>query len=337
MARNVRQIKRQIQQRPGPNPGLQRQLRHRQMRPTRLRNQALVNQGVAGAYRDPTPMGGSSNSTKNPGVQSQNAAPYQAPKSPVSGQQLMSYNPNDQASFANLSSYNPSGGVDPRDGTYYANLARLISSSQQEYAGNQLAQSQSDITHEATMGDLQNQRKRGITDLAESMIGTGLLRSGHHNRSQTRATDEYVADVDKRNMAKGAEDAERKAKMDAILSMLGIEEQGLYEEASGRYSDLQSELAETSPGFGNNPGAGAWEPPGHPNKRKRPRRGGGGRAAVAVGTGAAIIIAAKRRGRGRLTLWQGANQKVDLGEVYTIPAALFRDAGSNGQPTTFPG
>lgn len=171
---------------------------------------------------------------------------------------LSTANATNQADLANFSSYNPaSGQPDPRDSNYWANLAKLMATSQQDYAGKQLEQSQSDTSYGLKLSQAGEDRRRGVRDLAESLIGTGLLRSGTHNRKQVEGTIDYSNQLAGFQQGKSNEDASRKAQMDAILSNLGIDEQGLYSDATGRYADNQANAAAKSQALAEVAGAPA--------------------------------------------------------------------------------
>lgn len=181
--------------------------------------------------------------TAAPAAPSVPAAPSQpTQKLPTTGAQLSALNP--ASDLRSISSYNPSSGQpDPRDSTYWANMAKLLATSQQAHAGQQLEQTQSDVGYQSQLSTAGEQRRRSVRDMAENLIGTGLLRSGSHNRKQTEATIDYTDKLSGWGREKGDADARRKAQMDAILSNLGIDELGLYSEATDRYSQAQAERA----------------------------------------------------------------------------------------------
>ncbi len=144
----------------------------------------------------------------------------------------------------NVSSYNPaSGQPDPRDAEYWANLAKIQATAQQEHAGGLLEQSTADTSYGRQLSEAGEQRRRGIRNTAENLIGTGLLRSGSHNRKQTEGTIDYTSQLAGWGEQKSSSDARRKAQMDAILQNLGMDELGLYTESTGRYADKQAEAA----------------------------------------------------------------------------------------------
>lgn len=199
----------------------------------------------------PNAGGGSTSVTLTPGLSvnatgsfaDQAAAaptPTPAPTGPTppSGQNISTLNPQQ------LSSYNPqSGQPDPRDSTYWANLAKILATSQQGYAGGQLEQSTADTAYGQQLTEAGEARRRGVRDLAESMIGSGLLRSGAHNRRQTEGTIDYTNQLAGWGQEKAGKDASRAAQQQAILSNLGIDELGLYADATQRYSDAQAQQA----------------------------------------------------------------------------------------------
>lgn len=174
-----------------------------------------------------------------------------------------------QAELTNYSSYNPaSGQPDPRDSNYWANLAKLQATTQQQYAGKQLEQSQADTAYGTEVSQRGEQRRRGVRDTAESLIGTGLLRSGYHNRRQTEDTIDYTNVMSGLSQSKADTDAQRKAQMDAILANLGIEEQGLYSDAVGRYAEGQAKSAAEADALAELAGAGAPTNTAQAGKRK---------------------------------------------------------------------
>lgn len=174
-----------------------------------------------------------------------------------------------------VSSYNPaSGQPDPRDATYFANLAKIQATSQQDYAGNQLAQTNADVNYNTQLGTMATDRQRNIRNLAESMIGSGLLRSGFHNRGQTEATQDYLSAVSGVQSAKSQSDQQRAATMSAILQNLGIDEQGLYADSAGRYADIQANAADrlspTAPvAYPTDPATSSYGPPKKKAKKKK--------------------------------------------------------------------
>ncbi len=154
--------------------------------------------------------------------------------------------PTSQAAAMNYSSYNPaSGQPDPRDAEYWSNLAKLQATAQQDFAGQQLEQSQADIEYNTNLSRAGEQRRRGVRDTAESLIGTGLLRSGSHNRRQNEDTIDYSNQLADWGREKSNDDTRRKAYMDSILANLGIEENALYAGATGRFAESQAEAAAT--------------------------------------------------------------------------------------------
>jgi hypothetical protein len=159
-------------------------------------------------------------------------APAPAPQAPPTPQQ---FTPQNQTDLLAYKGYQPAAGQpDPRDPTYYANLARLLGTSQQDYAAGQLAQATANNTFGQQTQDLQTARTRGITTLANSLIGKGLLRSGYHDVKATQATQDYLNTSAKNQSAKQAADAARQAQQAAILSNLGTSAYGEYTSASGR-------------------------------------------------------------------------------------------------------
>lgn len=180
------------------------------------------------------------------------------------------YSPSTPQSGIGHSSYNPaSGQPDPRDSEYWANYAKLMATSQQSLAAQQLEQSQSDTAFALEKINRGEQRRRSVRDMAESLIGTGLLRSGAHNRRQTEATTDFLTEMGGLERGKGDEDAARKAQMDAILANFGIDEQALYTGAGGRYADKQAKAAADAQALAEVAGAGEAEA-----QKKKKKKGG---------------------------------------------------------------
>lgn len=173
--------------------------------------------------------------------------PTQAPnRTPAPGAPVAAQNPPPgPVNPFNVSSYNPaSGNPDPRDANYFANLAKLQATSQQSYAAGQLEQTNADVNTQTQLGTMATDRQRNIRNLAESMLGKGLLRSGYHDRGQTEGTQDYLTAVTGVQTSKTQSDQQRAATMSAILQNLGIDEQGLYADAAGRYAQNQADAAD---------------------------------------------------------------------------------------------
>ncbi len=146
---------------------------------------------------------------------------------------------------------------DPRDAEYWANLAKLQSTSQQQQSALQLEQSQADTNYGLQLTDMAEARRRGVRNLAESMIGSGLLRSGYHNRSQTEATTDYLSRLTGVQTQKGQEDARRQQLLAAIAANLGLDQNVLYSGAASRYAQHQADLAANAQAMGTDPLAAA--------------------------------------------------------------------------------
>lgn len=232
--------------------------------------------GVPGSYTDQS-AGGAAVTTlspeppkvKPPEPVSPPTTPA-APHGPLTGSSLSSLNPANQQSLQSVSSYNPTSGPDPRDATYWANLAKLVSTSQQDYSSGQLAQTQADVNYNQQLGTMGTERQRNIRNLAESMIGSGLLRSGTHNRRQTDATADYLDALSGVQSSKTQEDQKRSATMNAILSSLGIDEMGLYADAASRYAQLQQEAADRQAAYEASHPPAAPPAPAYPGSASTP-------------------------------------------------------------------
>lgn len=216
-----------------------------QQKVRKLRPPVAAKSGIR-PEKQPGKLTGGISGGSSTGSTSEQAAnqPSPQPTSAPTPSQSQPSSSGDLSSFANVTSYNPaSGQPDPRDSEYWADLAALQAQAQQDYATQQLEQTSSDAAYGLKLSQAGEQRRQEVRGTAESLIGTGLLRSGAHNRRQTEGTIGYMSQLAGWGQEKTSADAARKAQMQAILSNLGLSEMGLYTAASGRYADAQAEAA----------------------------------------------------------------------------------------------
>lgn len=120
---------------------------------------------------------------------------------------------------------------------------------QQSYAAEQLNQQYADIGYQQELGNRAEQQRQGVRNTAEGMIGSGLLRSGYHNRTQTENLGTCLRGLDVLGTQKSGDDARRAATMAAILANLGLDINSESASAAERYAAVQRELAATSSGL----------------------------------------------------------------------------------------
>lgn len=144
-----------------------------------------------------------------------------------------------------LPAYTPQAGQpDPRDATYWANLAKLKFTDEQEYGKGLQAQQQADTSYGSA---LQNAiRERGVQErtLGENAIRGNLGNSGWLDRNEAEQTTAYTQDRAQALTAKEQEDQSRNSAQKAILQGFGLDANSLLSEAGGRYAEALREAAQ---------------------------------------------------------------------------------------------
>ena len=142
---------------------------------------------------------------------------------------------------------------DPRDPTYWNNVAALQAQYATEYGSNLLAQGQATADYTTEAQRMETDRSRARRNLAESMLGSGGIYSGSHRRVQTEGDQDLLlnrgrldADYTRANQQRELEraDIDRRLKegtgTDWISELLG---------ASGRAAETALTTAESGEGI----------------------------------------------------------------------------------------
>lgn len=164
-----------------------------------------------------------------PSTQSAPTDPFQSAAAPAA--------PAGPPGLFDLPSYTPQNGQDPRDATYWANVAKLKFSSEQEYSRNLLEQTRADTDYGvAAQAAIRNRaiQQRGLGE--DSMRGN-LGASGWLNRNEAEQTTNYTEDRAAAARGKEREDQDRTAAQKAILQSFGLDAASLLGEAGGRYAE----------------------------------------------------------------------------------------------------
>ena len=228
---------------------------------------------------------------------------------------FQSINPANREELLNYSSYNPaSGKPDPRDDQYWANLSRLISSKQVDYAGEMRGGELDEADYNYRLARESEGNRQNVRDTAENLIGTGLLRSGAHNRQQTEMGTEYGDLLAGLGSDMTRSRTNRESQKHAILAALGLEEGDLYEESVGRYATAQQKAAESGAAIAEGSGA-VTDTGGGKNKNKltaskSKRTGRRGRAADGGLQAVPDLSARIKRTRTQLANAQGDERRV---------------------------
>lgn len=144
-----------------------------------------------------------------------------------------------------LPAYTPANGQpDPRDATYWANLAKLKFSDEQEYSKGLREQTRADTDY----GDaLQTAiRNRGVQqrELGENAIRGNLGASGWLDRNEGEQTTAYTQDRAHAARNKEEEDQSRLAAQSALRQSYGLELQGALSEYGERKAQQERERAQ---------------------------------------------------------------------------------------------
>lgn len=152
------------------------------------------------------------------------------------------------------------GEPDPRDATYWANLAKLQFADTQEYQKNLAEESAGKSEYNLALQ--QAIRERGIQErqLGESAIKNNLSASGWLGRTQAEQTTNYA---EERGAAARQQEGEQQAfaaARSALQQGFGVEAAALLAEAAGRRAELAGEETETGIPEVSGPGAPHYGP-----------------------------------------------------------------------------
>lgn len=148
--------------------------------------------------------------------------------------------------------------VDPRDSTYYQNTAALSQMYGQQMGNALLEQQLADNDYNTEARRMETDRARARRDLAESLLGSGGIRSGSHRRRRTEDDQDFMENFNRLIYDKGNADAQRAIDRRDIDYRLrqgsGQEYQREYREARDRYAAGQMKQAEEGEGIYKSPG-----------------------------------------------------------------------------------
>lgn len=153
------------------------------------------------------------------------------------------------------------GEADPRDATYWAQLAKLKFDDEQRDRELGEAQSRSDLDYgDATRTALRN-RMSQQRSLGESAMQSNLGASGWLNRNEAEQTAAYTEERQHATLTKEQEDHARAAARAALAQGFTIDAAALLAEAAGRFaggaeSQAENGELESSPGGGGGKGGG---------------------------------------------------------------------------------
>jgi len=204
-------------------------------RPAGHPRQALANRAVAGrptaATAPPVTSAPSVPQTQSePAEPLANApTPAPAPKPPAGTFEIPAY---------------AGGGPDPRDATYWANVAKLKFNAEQEYGKSLQEQQRSDTDYGAAVQEALRARTQGQRSLGESAIRSNLGNSGWLDRSEAEDTTAYTQQRAHAQLNKTEEDQARAAARTALQQGFSLEAASELAAAAGRYAQAQQEAAE---------------------------------------------------------------------------------------------
>jgi len=145
-------------------------------------------------------------------------------------------------------SYTPQAGQpDPRDATYWANVAKLKFDDEQQYAELQRNQQRSDTDYaDALQTAIRN---RGVQQrtLGEDAIRSNLGNSGWLDRNEAEQTAAYTQDRAHAQLNKDEEDQARAAARTALQQGFSLEAAGELAAAAARFAQIQREEAANAP------------------------------------------------------------------------------------------
>lgn len=145
-----------------------------------------------------------------------------------------------------IPTWNPKtpGEADPRDATYWSNLAKLQFQDQNEYSKNLQEQTYADSAYNSALQQAIQGRHVQERQLGESAIRGNLGSSGWLDRTQGEQVRAYTQERANAQLSKSQEDAARLAARNALAEGYGIEAAGLLAEAAARYAEGQAGEAE---------------------------------------------------------------------------------------------
>jgi hypothetical protein len=138
---------------------------------------------------------------------------------------------------------------DPRDSTYYANTAALTNMLGQNTGNAILEQTLADNSFAENNERMTTDRERARRNLAESLLGTGGIRSGSHRREQTERDQDYMTDRNRLLYDYGNDKAGRNLEIAGYRTDFNDQMKGEYLTAQDRYA--ANLLKQAQEGTGN--------------------------------------------------------------------------------------
>ncbi len=189
-------------------------------------------------------------------------------------------------------SYTPQAGQeDPRDATYWANLAKLRFTDEQEYAKGLAEQTHADTDYADAVQTAIRNRTAEQRGLGENAIRSNLGNSGWLDRNESEQTTAYTQARAHAQLTKGEEDQARAAARAALIQGYGIDAAGLLAESTTRYGERKEHEAENAPGEGASGESGGATGGGGKSASKKK---GGGNKGGAKGTGGTPYVPPKK-------------------------------------------
>lgn len=143
-----------------------------------------------------------------------------------------------------LPAYTPAAGQpDPRDATYWSNLAKLKFTDEQEYSKGLAEQTIADTGYAQAVQAAIQARKGQQRELGEAAIKGNLGASGWLDRNEAEQTSNYTTQRANATQEKSQQDLARQNAQAAILQSFGIDAGGLFSDAGGRFAEAQERAA----------------------------------------------------------------------------------------------
>jgi len=136
------------------------------------------------------------------------------------------------------------GGADPRDATYWANIAKLKFNAEQEYGKDLQEQQRADTDYGSAAQEALRNRLVGQRTLGENAIRQNLSNSGWLDRNEAEDTTAYTQDRAHAQLNKTEEDQARAAARTALQQGFSLEAAAELAATAGRYAQAQQEAAE---------------------------------------------------------------------------------------------
>jgi hypothetical protein len=135
-------------------------------------------------------------------------------------------------------------GADPRDATYWANVAKLKFNAEQEYGKDLQEHLLADTVYGFAAQEALRNRLLGQRTLGENAIRQNLGNSGWLDRNEAEDTTAYAQDRAHAQLNKTEEDQARAAARTALQQGFSLEAAAELAAAAGRYAQAQQEAAE---------------------------------------------------------------------------------------------